>query len=74
MNQFRCQFEIVTKTGSESLNASVTAPPLIDVCHTTRFPASLPEHTFGAFGAGEGVPPFNPLLNNGADALCLPTM
>ena len=36
--------------------------------------ASLPESIFDESGAGEGVPPFNPLLNNGADALCLPTM
>ena len=36
----------------------------------TSQPASLPACTFGACGAGEGVPPFNPHLNNGADVIC----
>ena len=74
MNRFQPMYATVSNDDAHISGANGTSLPLIDGCHVTRISASLPEYTFGAFGAGEGVPPFNPLLNNGADAICLPTM
>ena len=60
MNRFQPMHANVSNDDADISGANGTSLPLIDGCHVTRILASLPECAFGAFGAGEGVPPFNP--------------